>query len=151
MVLPEQVMAVPLSKFITYTVPEPEVMLLNVFPVIVFVGPLTPEAPSRLFQPITLVLPATVTLEKLFPVSVIVEPLTEAPWVIKNSTLLPAVGLLKPVTMLLFVQVQLAPEAMFPCLTIKYTPLFVFRLKLVNVLVDTVWESTATLLTINWY
>ena len=62
---------------ITVTAPDPPVQLLNVFPVIVLVGPLVAEAPSVLLQPAIAVVPVTVIFEKLLPVWVIVEPSTE--------------------------------------------------------------------------
>src|SRR5438477_1818932 len=62
------------------------VILLNVLLVIVFVGPLETDAPSMLFHPAMIVLPLTVTFEKLLRLFVIVDPLTDDPLALKKIT-----------------------------------------------------------------
>src|ERR1043166_443526 len=78
MVLLETFVLAP-EKFtdIPVTLAAPVEMVLNVFPVIVLVGPLADEAPSVLLHPATIVAPVSVTFEKLFPVCVMLEPFTE--------------------------------------------------------------------------
>src|SRR4051812_44670502 len=56
------------------TEPDPVLILLNVLPVIVFVGPGGVVGPFTSLQPATVVPPVRVTLEKLFPVSVKTAP-----------------------------------------------------------------------------
>ena len=69
--------------FITVTALVPHVHKLKVLPVIVLTAP-PPLAPSMSNQPLTIVAPVTVMFEKLFPVSVFVDPIAdEGPPVVK--------------------------------------------------------------------
>ena len=114
------------------------VILLNVLFVIVFVGPLELEAPSMLSQASMIVLPLTVTFEKLFRLFVIVEPLTDAPVVAsKKVTAPPAAPLLKAVTMELLFTFSLPVAVMFPARCRNVTSPLVFTFRFVNVFVLT--------------
>ena len=68
-----------LSIVTTVIQPVAPEILLNVLPVKILVGPFTLDTPSVLFHPKIVVAPGADTFEKLFPVSVMVEPFTEAP------------------------------------------------------------------------
>ena len=88
--------------------------------------------------------PLSVTFEKLLPVSVMVEPLTELPNDIKKQiwSLTPETGLLKVPTMWLSLQVKEEPEAILLELNIKNTLLPLFMLRLVKVLFKIFADST---------
>ena len=75
---------------------------------IVFVGPLAADAPSMLFHPAMIVLPLTVTFEKLLRLFVIVDPLTDDPVASKKVTVPPLAPLLNAVTMELLFNVLAA-------------------------------------------
>ena len=112
----------------------PPAMLLKVLPVIVLVGPLVLDAPSVLLHPAIVVAPVTVTFEKLFPVCVMVEPLTDDALPVKKEIVPPAPPLLKPVTMLLLLQLSEPVAVMLPARVRKITLPVVLTLRLVNVL-----------------
>src|SRR5437868_7978152 len=107
-----------MSTVITVIVPVGvvfAVMLSNVLLVIVLVGPLEPEEPSVLFHPLIIVLPFTVTLEKLLRLFVIVDPFTDDPVVAsKKVTVPPLAPLLNAVTMELLFTFSLPVAVMLP-------------------------------------
>lgn len=76
-ILPVQTVALPKLTANAVIALLPPVILENVFPVMVLVGPLEEEAPSVLLHPAMAVAPVTVTFEKLLPVWVMAEPFTE--------------------------------------------------------------------------
>ena len=111
------------------------VILSNVLLVIVFVGPLAPDVPSMLFQPAMIVLPFTVTFEKLLRLFVIVDPLTDKPVVVlKKVTVPPLVPLMNAVTMELLLTFSLPVAVMAPVRVRNVTSPLVFTFRLVNVL-----------------
>lgn len=75
--------------------PVPPLILLNVFPEIVFVG----EPPSVLFIPTKLAEPDKVILEKLLFCILIIDPVTELEFELNTVTVPPAPVLAKAVTM----------------------------------------------------
>src|ERR1043165_8239701 len=117
-VLEETVELAPL-KFTLITVMTPvgvvfAVMLSKVLLVIVFLGPLELEPPSMLFHPAMIVLPFTVTFEKLLRLLVIVAPLTDDPLVSKKVTVPPLPPLLNAVIIELLFTFSLPVAVMFP-------------------------------------
>lgn len=96
------------------TIPLAAVMLLIVFPVIVFTGPFVEEAPSPLFHPVTAVVPTTVTFEKLFPVSFICAPFTDKLCEVKNVTVPPDPSLLNVPAIELLVTLLIPVAVMLP-------------------------------------
>ena len=73
-------------------------------------------------------------MEKLFPVSVIVDPLTEKPLEEIKLTPLPEAPLLNAVAILLLVILHIPVALIFPVVIIKLITPVVFTFKLVNVL-----------------
>ena len=123
------------------------VILLNVLLVIVFVGPLAPVAPSMLFQPAMIVIPLTVTFEKLLRLFVIVDPFTDNPVVApKKVSVPPLAPLLNAVTMELLFTFSLPVAVMFPVRVKNVTLPLVFTSRLVNVLLFTLVEVELALL-----
>lgn len=116
---------------------EPPAMLLNVFPVIVLAGPLALDAPSVLLHPATVVAPATVMFEKLFPVLNICEPSTEDALEEKNVIVPPLGPLLNVPAIRLLLQFSMPVAVMFPACCMKAIPPALLRLRLVNVLLFT--------------
>src|SRR5262245_18558555 len=112
----------------------PALMLLNVLFVIVFAGPFVLEAPSVLLQPAIVVAPVTVTLEKLFRLFVIVEPLTDDAFALKYVTVPPAPPLLNAVTIELLLQLSIPAAVMLPARRMKFTLPVVLTFRFVNVL-----------------
>jgi hypothetical protein len=113
-------------------------MLLNVLLVIVFVGPLAPDAPSMTFHPAMVVVPLTVTFEKLLRLFVMVDPLTDDPVVAsKNVTVPPLAPLLNAVTMELLFTFSLPVAVIFNKRVKNVTLPLVFTSRLVNVLLLT--------------
>src|SRR5262245_65107550 len=100
-VLKETFVAFPKSTAATVIPPRSLVMLLKVFPVIVFVEP-----PSLLFQATILVVPATVTFEKLFPAWIMLDPLADGVLELKNDTDPLSALFLQPVTIALLLQLS---------------------------------------------
>ena len=136
-VLPETTELLPaLLMNIHTTAKEPQVQLLKILLLIFLTGPSDEVLPSILFQPFMAVAPVRVILEKLFPVWFIVFPVNDGVVAVYIVTTPPDTGLENDPTMLLLLQLSVAParEAMVPVRLIKVTLPAVLATRLVNVL-----------------
>ena len=106
------------------------VILLNVLLVIVLTG----APPSVLDQPAIIVLPGTVTFEKLLRLFVIAEPATEEAFAAKNVTVPPAPPLLNAVTIELLLTFSTPVAVMLDARARNVTEAVVLTFRLVNVL-----------------
>ena len=113
------------------------VILLNVLLVIVFAGPVEADAPSVTFHPAIIVLPLTVTFEKLLRLFVIVDPFTDDALASKKLTVPPLAPLLNAVTMELLFTFSLPVAVMFNVRVKNVTLPLVFTFRFVNVLLLT--------------
>ena len=133
-VLPETSVGPPLKLMLIPVIAlVPPVILSNVLFVTVFAGPLVLDAPSVLLQPAIVVAPVTVTLEKLFRLFNIVEPVTDDALAPKKVTVPEAPVLLNAVTIELLLTLSELPEGIFPVRVIKVTLPVVLTLMFVKV------------------
>ena len=114
-----------------------DVILLNVLLVIVFAGPFEADPPSMLFQPAMIVLPLTVTFEKLLRLFVIVDPLTDDAEASKKVSVPPLAPLLNAVTTELLFTFSLPVAVMLPARVRNVTSPLVFTFRFVKVLLLT--------------
>ena len=128
----EDILVVPPKLFCkTFTADEPHVQLLNVLPVIVFIG--VAPVPSVLFHPATVVAPVTVIFEKLLLLLVIPAVARDEPPSVYNVTVPPATPLLKAVAIELLFIVFEPPEGALTELEINVTLPDVLTLRFVKV------------------